>query len=177
MQWGWCKNCAALVNGPATKGISEPCDTHAASLNRTLRFTLGVLLKQDMSIPFRGAVNLAECPGLPDIVKNPIDLGEIQAKQQRGEYKSIEQFFSDIDLLHSNCVLYCETRYPDLVADASKLRVMAKLFPVKLRTRIGWLNVLSPNFENHILVNFKESSRVHDVVHGLRLKRVACGDL
>jgi hypothetical protein len=66
-------------------------------------------------------------------VKNPIDLGEIQAKQQRGEYKSIEQFFSDIDLLHSNCVLYCETRYPDLVADASKLRVMAKIISRKTK--------------------------------------------
>ncbi len=96
-------------------------------------FSMFVLLN---TVPLKKALihesHLTEqCPDYDKIVANPIDLGEIQAKVQRGEYQSREQFMDDVSLLERNCILYCKDRFPDLCDDATRLRTMLKIIVTK----------------------------------------------
>ena len=49
-------------------------------------------------------------------------MGKIIAKVQNSKYTKLDQFQSDIDLLVSNCEIYCEGRYPHLVENARDIQ-------------------------------------------------------
>ncbi len=55
---------------------------------------------------FLQKVTAKEAPDYASIVKTPMDLGKMSRKLKDSEYKSKQQFMSDLNLIVSNCLLY-----------------------------------------------------------------------
>lgn len=54
-----------------------------------------------------------------DEIKNPMDFGTIQAKLNSGEYRTMEDFAKDVELIFANCRQFNPpTTYPVNCADA-----------------------------------------------------------
>ena len=103
-------------------------------LNRLLNLAMFVLLAHPESAPFSSAVSINDCPNYYDIITRPMHMGEIQNKISNNAYGSVREFKDDIDLIRSNCVLYCSERYPSLLPMAEVVHTMAmnltdRLFP------------------------------------------------
>lgn len=64
------------------------------------------MIKFDQYRIFHAPVKKKEVPDYYDIIKNPIDLSSMKAKTKRTEYKKIDQFKEDVELLVSNARLY-----------------------------------------------------------------------
>ncbi|XP_053985965.1 bromodomain adjacent to zinc finger domain protein 1A isoform X2 [Hylaeus volcanicus] len=60
------------------------------------------------SWPFLSPVTKAEVPDYHEIISNPMDFGTIKYKLDNGEYETLEQFFSDSQLVFNNCQAYNE---------------------------------------------------------------------
>ena len=115
-----CSFCPARI--PSDVSACSSCVSPRSELARLLRFALSKVIHKDIALPFRGEVDRRECPDYYEIISNPIDLGKIIAKVQNSKYTKLDQFQSDIDLLVSNCEIYCEGRYPHLVENAQEIQ-------------------------------------------------------
>ncbi|KAF8067035.1 Bromodomain-containing protein, partial [Lyophyllum atratum] len=51
---------------------------------------------------FLKTVDTTQVQGYTDVVKRPIDLGTMSVKVDRGKYRSLEDFASDLRLVASN---------------------------------------------------------------------------
>jgi len=58
------------------------------------------------SVAFHRAVSVKKFPNYLEFVKNPMDLTTVKAKARNQEYKSYEEFLSDIRLISANCNTY-----------------------------------------------------------------------
>ncbi|XP_072750012.1 bromodomain adjacent to zinc finger domain protein 1A isoform X1 [Anoplolepis gracilipes] len=58
------------------------------------------------SWPFLSPVTKDEVPDYHDIISNPMDFGTIKYKLGNGDYETLDQFFSDCQLIFENCRLY-----------------------------------------------------------------------
>jgi hypothetical protein len=115
----WCLNCSS--DGTNT---CPSCVKPHVELARLLRFACAQVVHKDIALPFRGAVSRAECPDYYEIISDPIHLDKMVDKVQNGKYSSLEEFQSDVDLLVSNCEIYCEARYPHLVESAREVKLV-----------------------------------------------------
>ncbi|XP_014245152.1 bromodomain adjacent to zinc finger domain protein 2B-like isoform X4 [Cimex lectularius] len=94
------------------------------------------LQSHDESWPFLLAVNTKQFPTYKKIIRNPMDLQTIAKRLNHNEYKSKEEFVSDVRLIFDNCEtfnednspvgkaghslrLYFETRWAELLAAKS----------------------------------------------------------
>jgi len=60
-------------------------------------------------------VSAKEAPDYYEIIKHPIDMGEIRKKIRDMEYKDKEEFLSDFKWIRLNCFKYNEHRNPHLI--------------------------------------------------------------
>jgi len=86
-----------------------------ARMNRVFRRIINLLSLYPNSEPFARPVDTSLLPDYPSIVTNPMDLFTMIKKTNDNKYNSIEEFTIDINLIMSNCVLYCNERFPDIV--------------------------------------------------------------
>lgn len=87
---------------------------------------------------FWDAVKETEAPKYYQIVKEPMWLGKISDKSRDKEYKKVDEFTHDIDLIHQNCYAYNpEGHWIRPIADSLKETVSQKL-----EYQIYWLKEL-----------------------------------
>jgi hypothetical protein len=77
------------------------------SLRSRLRKVLKFLYKkEDVSWPFREAVDEKEAPNYYARIAHPMDLSKMEEKVERGKYASVAQFEKDLLLIINNCKTY-----------------------------------------------------------------------
>jgi hypothetical protein len=81
-------------------------NTPLSQFNEILINIVDDCISGDSSRMFHTPVKKSEVPNYYDIVKNPIDLSTMKSKAKRCEYKTIEDFQKDMELLKSNSVLF-----------------------------------------------------------------------
>lgn len=110
------------TDGPSdaqgTQFVRLPCyqmQTHARSVDGVqdqtiaarLVFILDTLLKNELSLAFASPVNVNDVPGYSTLIKNPMDLGTIKMRLQRGFYSGrFDQVPRDVDLVWQNCFTF-----------------------------------------------------------------------
>ncbi|XP_076308792.1 bromodomain-containing protein 3-like isoform X3 [Tachypleus tridentatus] len=88
---------------------------------------------EDYAWPFYKPVG-SVFPGLKDyldVIKHPMDLGNVKEKLETGKYKSPEEFASDIRLIFTNCYKYNPPDH-DVVAMARKLQDVFEMLYAKM---------------------------------------------
>jgi E1A/CREB-binding protein len=127
----------SLINSLTTEQI----DTHVKMLNREFKLSakelkdkcmkvLRILRDHEHGWVFNCPVDPVEL-GLPDyfdIIKNPMDLGTINKKLDKGEYSSIEAFDKDVRLTFDNAMLYNEMNSPVHTMAKTLLEIHSNLF-------------------------------------------------
>jgi len=127
----------SLINSLTTEQI----DTHVKMLNREFKLSakelkdkcmkvLRILRDHEHGWVFNCPVDPVEL-GLPDyfdIIKNPMDLGTINKKLDKGEYSSIEAFDTDVRLTFDNAMLYNEMNSPVHTMAKTLLEIHSNLF-------------------------------------------------
>ncbi|GFU12591.1 cat eye syndrome critical region protein 2 [Nephila pilipes] len=78
----------------------------SSDLKKQIMKVLNEVTKTKGSWPFLLAVDEREAPGYYDIIKEPMDLSEINRKLHQGCYKRVIDVDSDFEKMVSNCKLY-----------------------------------------------------------------------
>lgn len=81
-------------------------DTPEKSFNDALEDIVDNCIKFDSSKLFHQPVKKKDYKDYYDMIKNPIDLGSMKNKTKRCEYKNLNQFLNDVELMVSNSKLY-----------------------------------------------------------------------
>lgn len=81
-------------------------NTPLSQFNEILVNIVDHCISGDSSRMFHTPVKKSEVPNYYDVVKNPIDLSTMKSKAKRCEYKTIDDFSKDFELLKSNSVLF-----------------------------------------------------------------------
>ena len=63
-------------------------------------------VREDRNRIFTQRVTEKEAPNYFEYVKNPMDLSVIKGKTKRREYRNLDQFRDDLELLRQNSILY-----------------------------------------------------------------------
>ncbi|KAI0643446.1 hypothetical protein C8Q79DRAFT_979029 [Trametes meyenii] len=71
-------------------------------LKEVLTKLIAQIKKKDDYAFFLQPVDLAQVPSYTDVISRPMDLGTMTAKVEKGKYRSLEEFASDIRLVTSN---------------------------------------------------------------------------
>ncbi|KAI0668133.1 hypothetical protein C8Q78DRAFT_980782 [Trametes maxima] len=71
-------------------------------LKEVLTKLIAQIKKKDDYAFFLQPVDLAQVPGYSDVIPRPMDLGTMTTKVEKGKYRSLEEFASDIRLVTSN---------------------------------------------------------------------------
>ncbi|KAI8376142.1 Bromodomain-containing protein [Radiomyces spectabilis] len=84
--------------------------------------TIKTLMKHRRALAFLQPVDpvALNIPDYPTVIKNPMDLGTVDAKLKNNEYGSVGEFARDIQLMFNNCYLYNNVGDPVYV-DGKKL--------------------------------------------------------
>jgi E1A/CREB-binding protein len=131
----------ALVPSLINSLTTEQIDTHVKLLNREFKLSakdlkdkcmkvLRVLRDHEHGWVFNCPVDPVEL-GLPDyfdIIKNPMDLGTINKKLEKGEYTSVEAFDKDVRLTFDNAMLYNELNSPVHTMAKTLMEIHCDLF-------------------------------------------------
>jgi hypothetical protein len=131
----------ALVPSLINSLTTEQIDTHVKLLNREFKMSskelkdkcmkvLRVLRDHEHGWVFNCPVDPVEL-GLPDyfdIIKNPMDLGTINKKLEKGEYTSVEGFDKDVRLTFDNAMLYNEMNSPVHTMAQTLMEIHCNLF-------------------------------------------------
>ncbi|PVU93735.1 hypothetical protein BB559_003178 [Furculomyces boomerangus] len=82
--------------------------TLSPSQKSPLTKIINSLLQHKDAGPFSQPVDVValNIPDYPSVVKTPMDLGTVASKLQNDEYRSVEDFGADINLIATNCFLY-----------------------------------------------------------------------
>ncbi|KAI0348152.1 hypothetical protein BDW22DRAFT_1480005 [Trametopsis cervina] len=107
------------ANKPKKASSSQPSFTPVNE--KKCRELLKILTKPPEAAIFLRPVDtqLDGCPTYYDEIKNPMDFGTMSAKLTAGEYKSMEEFGADVDLIIANCRQFNPpSTYPDACAKA-----------------------------------------------------------
>ncbi len=99
-------------------------DTPEKLFNELIEDIVDSCIKNDLTKLFHQPVKKKDYPDYYDIIKQPIDLGSMKNKTKRNEYKSINSFISDMDLLVQNSMIYNGESH-DVTNHAIKLRQLA----------------------------------------------------
>jgi hypothetical protein len=102
--------------------------------------TIRALLATKCAEPFRKPVD-PDFYGISDyfdIVKNPMDLGTIKNKFEKGQYKAIAEFNGDINLMFYNCFLYNHETDP-VCNDAKVLQGVFKKLLQRFNESVSFL--------------------------------------
>ncbi|CAB0030554.1 unnamed protein product [Trichogramma brassicae] len=75
-------------------------------LDSILKMLLEYLKMRDLQDIFGQPVNVEEVPDYLDIVKEPMDFSTMESKIDHNQYKTIEDFEADFNLMISNCLAY-----------------------------------------------------------------------
>ncbi|KAF9467493.1 hypothetical protein BDZ94DRAFT_1155732 [Collybia nuda] len=75
-------------------------------LKEVLTKLIAQIKKKDDYAFFLKPVDVSQTPGYSDIVKRPMDLGTMTVKVNKGKYRSLEEFASDLRLVTSNAKLF-----------------------------------------------------------------------
>jgi len=78
----------------------------ADSLEKSIKCVLRAMQSHKQSWPFRKPVTPAEAPDYHEVIKNPIDLSEINRRAKKNQYKSKAEFAADLKLMFDNCRTY-----------------------------------------------------------------------
>ncbi|KAJ1490713.1 hypothetical protein T484DRAFT_1883814 [Baffinella frigidus] len=78
------------------------------------------------SVPFRAAVDAKKNPDYKRIIKKPVDLNIIRTRIGEACYRSRHDFLEDVNLMASNCKLYCQSRDTALVSTVYELVQVCK---------------------------------------------------
>ncbi|XP_045894675.1 bromodomain-containing protein 1-like isoform X3 [Micropterus dolomieu] len=74
--------------------------------NILLRAVLSQLQEKDQYSIFAQPVSIKEVPDYLDHIKNPMDFSTMRKRIDAHEYRSLEEFEADFDLIIANCMLY-----------------------------------------------------------------------
>lgn len=64
------------------------------------------VIKHKNAWPFTKPVSVTEVPDYLDVIKKPMDFGNIKSKLNLGYYRTNEQAMKDVELVFYNCDLY-----------------------------------------------------------------------
>ena len=81
-------------------------DTPERSFNEAIEDIIDNCIKFDNTKIFHQAVKKKDYKDYYDMIKNPIDLGSMKNKTKRNEYKNLQQFLEDVDLMVNNSKMY-----------------------------------------------------------------------
>ena len=97
-----------------------------------------------------------------DVIKRPIDLSEIKKKLDDGEYKTAEDWKSDVMLVWDNAIKYHEKKRTKLIADLAhhfKNKLVVKLaFIPRTEKDLWFLKIQKLNREIKNLYEFRSKS-------------------
>ena len=96
----------SAIPGLENHKVDEAWSAKTGTLQGQISTLIAICLKEPSSAAFREPVSEAQVPGYHSIVKNPIDLSDIRARNEAGRYTTREEFRSDIKLMVENCVLF-----------------------------------------------------------------------
>ena len=81
-------------------------DTPERSFNEAIEDIIDNLIKFDNTKIFHNPVKKKDYKDYYELIKKPIDLGSIKNKTKRNEYKFLQQFLDDLELLVNNSRAY-----------------------------------------------------------------------
>jgi len=81
-------------------------DTPERSFNEAIEDIIDNLIKFDNTKIFHNPVKKKDYKDYYELIKKPIDLGSIKNKTKRNEYKFLQQFLDDLELLVYNSRAY-----------------------------------------------------------------------
>ena len=103
---------------PGVEGLGRVLNAHedgwtakTGTLEGQIANLLSNAAKETCSLVFREPVSEALVPGYASVVKNPIDLATMRAKNERRLYKSRDHLRADVKLLIDNCVQFNGPRH------------------------------------------------------------------
>ena len=108
------------------------CPENEARQTRIFNRILNVLHSLPESAPFLQPVDRQVAQDYYDVISTPMYLSEMTRKVKGGMYPSLGAFLQDVELILSNCILYCTERYPVLIPMAKTLRDTAACLVDKL---------------------------------------------
>ncbi|KIL58170.1 hypothetical protein M378DRAFT_200609 [Amanita muscaria Koide BX008] len=80
----------------------QPRPLKLKPLKEVLTKLIAQIKKKDDYAFFLRAVNPEQVPGYSDVIKHPMDLGTMTVKVDKGKYRSLEDFTSDLKLVTTN---------------------------------------------------------------------------
>ncbi|TPX43067.1 hypothetical protein SeLEV6574_g05263 [Synchytrium endobioticum] len=109
-------------------------------LNKPFRSLLDDLKKYDSYQFFHVAVRAEDVPDYYDVIKNPMDFSSMEKKLDNNEYRIVDDFEVDVNLICTNCMLYNK---PDTVYWRTAQRMQKKAQPMfgQLRAKIETWNL------------------------------------
>jgi hypothetical protein len=99
-------------------------DTPEKTFNEMIEDIIDDCIKFDVTKIFHLPVKKKDYQDYYQIIKNPIDLGTMKNKTKRYEYKTVDQFISDLDLMVHNSFIYNGENH-DVTLQANKIRELA----------------------------------------------------
>ena len=97
-------------------------------------------LSNGSSWPFKHPVDIKVAPDYYEVIKNPIDISTMKKKNNRGEYKSLNDLRDDFRLMFDNCIFYN--------GDDSVYTQAAQVLEKAVMSRIERLELMSSHSSN-----------------------------
>ncbi|KAI0073975.1 hypothetical protein K474DRAFT_1665959 [Panus rudis PR-1116 ss-1] len=92
-----------VVESPVKKTPRPP---KLKPVKEVLTKLIAQIKKKDDYAFFLTPVDTSQVPGYTDVVKHPMDFGTITTKVEKGKYRSLEEFASDVRLVTGNAKLF-----------------------------------------------------------------------
>ncbi|XP_045615896.1 peregrin isoform X4 [Procambarus clarkii] len=88
------------------KAKAEEKKVQLAPFVHLLLQTIDLIQEKDQQMIFAEPVDLVEVHDYLDVVKHPMDLSTMRQKAQTHQYRDVDQFASDFELMIDNCLIY-----------------------------------------------------------------------
>ncbi|XP_042204768.1 peregrin-like isoform X4 [Homarus americanus] len=88
------------------KAKAEEKKVQLAPFVHLLLQTIDLIQEKDQQMIFAEPVDLVEVHDYLDVVKHPMDLSTMRQKAQTHQYRDVDQFANDFELMIDNCLIY-----------------------------------------------------------------------
>jgi len=99
-------------------------DIPESSLNKAMEDIIDNCIKFDYTKIFHNPVKKYNYRDYYEVIKNPIDLSSMKNKTKSNEYKYLQQFLDDIELMLNNSKIY-NGEYHDVTLQALRIKEFA----------------------------------------------------
>ena len=128
---------------PASEPTSYSICSPSSAAQQFGRIVLRIVakMKSDRDAqPFLELVNEDEYPDYYQLIGTPVSLLTMETKARASGYEDIDAFLAEVLLLVSNCRLYCQEDFPELIPMAERLQEIALYQTKKMYRDISAVN-------------------------------------